>query len=745
MSFEDDFADIFADTETIEPIYKDVESAPLTVSLDGEVHQIKPEEPHFPPALEYLNSISAVGIIEAEIASTRSKRLELEGQIETLKREYSVKLIELNGQLEPLQTEAFDLQRKKRLAEQAVAAAEQRLRDAILALRHRAMYKEASLKFDELTAGFKWREWALNHQLEGARMLAIAQRAILGDGMGLGKTLTSQITADMLQSQKMLVIVPDDVVENFLREINHWAPHRMPVLLGKMTKNQRNTIIGVLRNMPAFTVVVNYSAWRKDSSLLDKLIELRFDTIIMDEAHTVKNTRTNAFKGCEKIVLAENACPECSGAIQHVHYSGDVSYAAVGGRYLPRDYFVCNGDQHVVEKTLDAEVFTATGGCGWSGRNDADKDIKRPYGALRSIKNVFPMTGTPILNKPNDLFALLKLIDDEHYASEAAFLRDYCKPHPFRAGQYVFRPGGLESLTKRLAGKYIARNRKSAGVVLPKQDVIIHNIELDKTTYAAQARVIEQLSKHSMILLDNGKSLPIFAYIALITRKRQANVWPAGIEIKDPETDIIVFSVGDEVRESIKLDKIIMEPQFTESGEYEGLVPDYVGLGPDGPDRTNGDRVVIFSQFKGPLAELENRMKAAGIDVVRFDGDTPERLRDEIKLDFDRKYAHETDYKWQVVLCNYKTGGVGLNLNAAVRTIILDEEWNAGKRDQAYARTDRMGQTEENTVDVLRLDKTIDTWLANLIDSKQDLVAGFESNAEMANSMLEAMRNGEMM
>jgi SNF2 family DNA or RNA helicase len=77
--------------------------------------------------------------------------------------------------------------------------------------------------------------------------------------------------------------------------------------------------------------------------------------------------------------------------------------------------------------------------------------------------------------------------------------------------------------------------------------------------------------------------------------------------------------------------------------------------------------------------------------------------------------------------------------------IMLDEEWNAGKRDQAYARIDRMGQTEETCVHVLRLEKTIDTWMADLIASKEDMVAGFENNVDLANSLLNSMRNGDVL
>lgn len=730
-------------TEDSAPVAKP--DTALTFMFDGESHTVTPDKVAYPTAKDYLSKIESLSEIELKLQQLNEKKRAAEFKIEELRREFGARLAELQADAEEANRELFDIRRAKRQAEYDVQSAEQNLRDALLAEEVQKEFKKNSVKFDEITAGLAWREWAFDHQIIGGKLIASADgRAILGDEMGLGKTLTSQIACDMLQAQKILVIVPDDVVSNFVREINKWAPHRPLMMIGKMTKMQRDMMITVLKKMESFVAVVNYSAWRKDKSLLKKLVSLRFDTVIMDEAHSIKNVRTAAFKGCAEIVLAENSCPNCRGAIQHVHNSDISKFGKYdNGRYIPQDYFVCVGNNEATVATMAADKVKAIG-CGWNDIVDIYAGTKRKHGAKRSVKNVIPMTGTVILNRPQDIFPLLHLMDDVAYDSEAAFLRTYCEPDPFKANAFRFRSGGLESLTKKLAGRYIKRTKKSAGVVLPKQEVVIHNIEMDKVLYADQARIIEQLSKHAMLILESGDKLPIFAQIALITRKRQANVWPAGIEIRDPETGMVLFSVGDEVRESIKLDRIIMEPHRTESGEYEGLVPDYTAMG----DKINGDRVVVFSQFKGPLAELERRMKTAGISVVRFDGDTPEHIRNQVKVDFDRTYVDSTpgyEYKWQVCLANYKSGGQGLNFNHATHAIILDEEWNAGKRDQAYGRMDRIGQTEENSVDVLRLDKTIDTWLASLIDNKEAMVEGFESNAAMANSMLDAMRNGEMM
>lgn len=545
-------------------------------------------------------------------------------------------------------------------------------------------FEQRSAEFDSLSASYKWREFALPHQIEGAKRLALAERAILGDKMGLGKTLTSLIWLDLIKARRVLVVVPADVLRNFEREIAHWTPHRNVMTLGKISKAERSFALKMMRQLDEFVITINYEAWRKDKSLLQDLIDLRFDTVIIDEAHTIKNVTTAAFRGMRDIILASNCCPTCRGPVRKVHQDKWTYYEECEyGDWTSKDHL-----------------------------NYAPAD-------RRSVKYVLPMTGTPILNKPQDLYPLLHLIQPETYARERDFLYDYCM-QDYYTQKWTFKPGGLESLTKRLGSRYIARDRKSAGVILPPQEVQIHEIPFDTENYALQWKIIQQLSKHGQILLDSGKKMTVLAMIALITRQRQANVWPGGIQLKDANGDI-VFSVGDEVRESLKMDKA------------QSMIEEFI---------EGGERVVLFSQFKTPLRELANRLSDNGIRAVVFDGDTPDSIRDEIKIDFDRKYADQPGYKpkWDVVLCNYKTGGVGLNFTSATQMIILDEEWNPGKRDQGYGRIDRIGQTQETMVHVLRIAGTIDEWLANLISEKEDMINGFESSMDLQQRLSEMYR-----
>lgn len=669
----------------------------------------------YAPAVDVDEAVKRVSEIKDKLEPMNSQVKEFNAQIEEIRARMQAEIDTLTQQREAIRVEMFDLQVELRKAEQAYLNAMRNLERALEAQRLSEEYKKKSSEFDDLTLKMPWHDRILPHQIEGAKQLAIAGRAILADTMGLGKSLTSLATMDMLAVKRLLIIVPDDVVSNFTHEAHYWAPHRNVIMMGKQPKMVRNMMVDLLSATDEFTVVINYSAWRRDKSLIEKLISLRFEAVIMDEAHTIKETSSNAYLGCKEIVLANNSCPECFSATESKRHTEDI---------------IQTRTQQKVYHGRYSFVFCKSATCGWSEIRDIEREVKRPAGYQRSVKYVIPMTGTPILNKPSDIFAPLSLVQPEVYHNKNQFIRDFC--YVDYDNKVRFKPGGMDSLVKKLSGRYIARDRKSAGVVLPKQTVVYHNIEIDPEVYRDQYRVIQQLTKHAAVMLNSGKQMPVFATIALITRKRQANVWPAGIVLKDEDGDVI-FNVGDEVQESIKLDRLCNK-------HGEGMIPDLTAEG----SMTIGERVVVFSQFKEPLKELEKRLDAAGISVVRFDGDTPQDIRDQVKRDFDRKFCDAEGYepKWQVVLCNYKTGGVGLNFTGATQMIVLDQEWNPGKENQAFGRIDRMGQTEETTVHVLQIERTIDTWMHNLVEEKRDMIDGFDTANNLQQMLAKSMTDG---
>lgn len=522
---------------------------------------------------------------------------------------------------------------------------------------------------------------AYQHQIDGAISLAVARRALLGDKRGLGKTLTSIIWADMLEIKKAIIIAPGDTIDNFIREVNMWSKHRSPIKLAGMSKGKRDFLLPVLRDASQFMLVVNYEAWRKDKTLLDDLIALNAEALILDESHTIKTLDTDANKGVRKIRFGRNICPNC------------------------------NVDEPQIKRIGKSYIYECE--CGH----------RAFITEFCSIKNVLLMTGTPILNEPQELYPQLNLVDPENHQSESSFIADFCiKLGPNRYG-WAYK--GEEKIAAKLGNRYLARTPKTAGVTMPPQTVVKHTIMKQEfeDNYPAQFRAYEQARTYAQIVLDPDRQIAISmpVVITVLLRLRQVLAWPAAIELKwkNPDNPELEESARLNVEESIKLDKA------------EVLIKDLI---------EEGHRIIVFSQFKDPLHELQRRL---GNIAAIYDGSTSSDMRNQIVQDFDPKTAPD-EPRWKVGLFNYRTGGTGLNLHAATQEIMLDREWNGGKEDQAMGRIQRIGQTQETTVHIIQIENTVDAWMESIIDEKRAITEGFETSTDLARKIREGLAKGEI-
>jgi SNF2 family DNA or RNA helicase len=278
--------------------------------------------------------------------------------------------------------------------------------------------------------------------------------------------------------------------------------------------------------------------------------------------------------------------------------------------------------------------------------------------------------------------------------------------------KWMFRPGGLDTLAKRISNLYIRRTKRDAGIILPGKHEEYHELEVNKENYPHQAKARKEMRTYGAILLGADKSITAAAEIAIYTRLRQIETWPAGIEIKD---DNGVVQLKLDVEESQKLDYILDK-------EGNGLLADLCegGIG-------EGASVVVFSQFKAPLSVLRARCESAGITACVLDGSTSQAERDAIITDFDRRHTSDDKARWQVCLANYRVGGVGVTLTRATELIMLDSEWSHGREEQATDRVHRIGQTENVTIHKIVMKGTIDSWLEEIVTAKKNLVSGFDT------------------
>jgi superfamily II DNA or RNA helicase len=144
--------------------------------------------------------------------------------------------------------------------------------------------------------------------------------------------------------------------------------------------------------------------------------------------------------------------------------------------------------------------------------------------------------------------------------------------------------------------------------------------------------------------------------------------------------------------------------------------------------RSEGHRVLVFSQFTSHLALVREELDRLGYRSLYLDGATPQRRRAELVDEFQ---AGEAD----VFLISLKAGGTGINLTAADYVIHLDPWWNPAVEDQATDRAHRIGQTRPVTVYRLVAKGTIEEQILSLHRDKRALVAGILDGADIAGKL----------
>ncbi len=332
----------------------------------------------------------------------------------------------------------------------------------------------------------------------------------------------------------------------------------------------------------------------------------------------------------------------------------------------------------------------------------------------RQIPKVLELTGTPIKNRPQDMFSLLHALYPDLFPRESKFLFDYC----IQVGQnrWAFSATGLKSLVKRIEHFYISRSPDDVGRKVPPPRIIEYKLDLE--AHPAQKKAYRDMTERNLAILNTGKVVPTMVQIAVMIRQAQMLSWPAGIvfKIKDDEGNEIGQERFD-VHESVKADWA------------EDLITELV---------EEGERVILFSRFKPAIYELKARLIKAGLSVAVITGDEKGDNKP-IFDDFDLKTAPENP-KYQVLLATYQTVGESANFNAARHMVLFDRFWNPGNEDQAIGRIDRINSIDQATVHVPYVENSFDEYMTALIEEKRNIVNDFKDQAAQQANLVEHLR-----
>uniref|UniRef100_A0A336MPJ0 Transcription termination factor 2 n=1 Tax=Culicoides sonorensis TaxID=179676 RepID=A0A336MPJ0_CULSO len=143
--------------------------------------------------------------------------------------------------------------------------------------------------------------------------------------------------------------------------------------------------------------------------------------------------------------------------------------------------------------------------------------------------------------------------------------------------------------------------------------------------------------------------------------------------------------------------------------------------------RESGEKAIFVSQWTSVLRLFEDHLKEAGVRFCKLTGEVAVKNRSEIIEQFNRTGPNAP----QVMLLSLTAGGVGLNLTAANHLFMIDPHWNPQLENQAQDRVFRVGQKR-----VVNLYKFI---TADSIEARIKLLQ--QKKMDLANTVLTGAKN----
>lgn len=311
-----------------------------------------------------------------------------------------------------------------------------------------------------------------------------------------------------------------------------------------------------------------------------------------------------------------------------------------------------------------------------SPQSQQGKQILRIKKLTKSKCMWIPMTGTPIVNKPTDLFVPLRLIDAHTVDSYWSWNQKFCVYGGF-GGHDIIGYKNIDLLKNILQGNMI-RRLKDDILDLPDKIELLEYVE--NTPY--QDRLMKEITAD--LLRNKDDIITSLNPLAKMMKLRQVNGSPELID-----TDIEIDSQY--IKKNAKLKRLLE------------LIDEIL-------DR--GEKVVVFSNWVEPLRTIREFLKKKHL-VCCFTGTMNESDRQQ------HKNAFINNPECKILIGTIGALGTTHTLTVANNIIFYDEPWTAADRQQAIDRCHRISTTKSVNVYTLLSKNTIDERVHSILYGKK--------------------------
>jgi len=312
------------------------------------------------------------------------------------------------------------------------------------------------------------------------------------------------------------------------------------------------------------------------------------------------------------------------------------------------------------------------------------------------------LSGTPIMNKPTDLFSQLRWMGYTTIRHQKDWKADSIK---------------VEQLDRIV----LKINYEDANIILPA----LHRHRVAVKFMDPNEKVVFdyylQKSRRLMNAYDENGGVQTFgALLGCFIRLAQTCIAPYLItpdSKRDPKKTEFETNIADDISNLRAINPGIvswlLNPEGT-AGIHSSKMLAFRKVFSRVP---LGQKVLVFSSYTSALALAQKTLAYWHPEVGThlIEGSKNHHQRSQILESF------KTDDAVSVLFMGYKVGSEGLNIQEANHVIFLEPWWCPAVQDQALARTYRMGQTEEVHVYDLVVEDSIDTRIMGVMASKREM------------------------
>ena len=299
------------------------------------------------------------------------------------------------------------------------------------------------------------------------------------------------------------------------------------------------------------------------------------------------------------------------------------------------------------------------------------------------------LTGTPILNRPAELWTVLKALDPDTWGSWMYFHKRFCDAKHTRFGWDTSGSSNLDELQDKLRSTIMVRRMK-AEVLTELPPKVRQVIELPAT---GTTRKIEAERKAWKQLQEDDLA-ELYERVEMAMATDDTDEHRAAVEgLKAGQ--MAAFGAISRMRKETAIAKIPMVLAHLEQV------------------LENGKKVVLFAHHHAVIDRLEQEL---GRECVTLDGGTPQDKR---QAAIDR---FMTDDSCRVFIGSIKAAGVGITLTAASHVIFAELDWTPASLSQAEDRCHRIGQVDSVLVQHLVFEGSLDAIMARKVIAKQIVI-----------------------